>query len=106
MNPYERRIIHSAISAMDGVRSESKGEGKDRRVVIYSTAPNAQNDNPDHERRGSRGGNGRSRSNGPRSGRGGGKNPPCGGRSVKAAPGSTARACAPCRAARRQDRRS
>ena len=71
MNPYERRIIHSAISAMDGVRSESKGEGKDRRVVIYSTAPNAQNDNPDHERRGSRGGNGRSRSNGPRSGRGG-----------------------------------
>ena len=37
MNPYERRIIHSAISKMEGVRSESKGEGRDRRVVIYST---------------------------------------------------------------------
>ena len=43
MNPYERRIIHSAISKMEGVRSESKGEGPDRRVVIYSTAPNASN---------------------------------------------------------------
>ena len=31
MNPYERRIIHSAISKMEGVRSESKGEGRDRR---------------------------------------------------------------------------
>ncbi|MFR9068589.1 MAG: protein jag [Faecalibacterium prausnitzii] len=37
MNPYERRIIHSAIGKMEGVRSESKGEGRDRRVVIYST---------------------------------------------------------------------
>lgn len=42
MNPYERRIIHSAISQMEGLRSESKGEGKDRRVVIYSTDPEAQ----------------------------------------------------------------
>lgn len=41
MNPYERRIIHSAIGKMEGVRSESKGEGRDRRVVIYSTDPNA-----------------------------------------------------------------
>ena len=38
MNPYERRIIHSAIGKMEGVRSESKGEGRARRVVIYSTA--------------------------------------------------------------------
>ena len=63
MNPYERRIIHSAIGAMEGLRSESKGEGKDRRVVIYSTAPDAQNENPETERRsrgdrkGGRGGN-------------------------------------------------
>ena len=42
MNPYERRIIHSAISQMEGLRSESKGEGKDRHVVIYSTEPGAQ----------------------------------------------------------------
>ena len=58
MNPYERRISHSAISKMEGVRSESKGEGRDRRVVIYSTAPDAQTDNTYSERRprGGRGG--------------------------------------------------
>ena len=49
MNPYERRIIHSAISQMEGLRSESKGEGKDRHVVIYSTEPGAQNET--YERR-------------------------------------------------------
>mgnify|MGYP004705998109 FL=1 len=61
MNPYERRIIHSAISKMEGVRSESKGEGRDRRVVIYSTAPDAQTENTYGERRprGGRGGSGR-----------------------------------------------
>ena len=51
VNPYERRIIHSAIGKMEGVRSESKGEGRDRRVVIYSTAPDAQTDNTYGERR-------------------------------------------------------
>ena len=84
MNPYERRIIHSAIGKMEGVRSESKGEGRDRRVVIYSTAPDAQTDNTYGERRprgngrrpggnrngGFRGGRGsRSRNGGPRNGR-------------------------------------
>ena len=61
MNPYERRIIHSAISKMEGVRSESKGEGRDRRVVIYSTAPDAQTENTYGERRprGGRPSNGR-----------------------------------------------
>ena len=62
MNPYERRIIHSAISKMEGVRSESKGEGRDRRVVIYSTAPDAQTENTYGERR-------------PRGGRGNGRRP-------------------------------
>ena len=62
MNPYERRIIHSAISKMEGVRSESKGEGRDRRVVIYSTAPDAQTENTYGERR-------------PRNGRGNGRRP-------------------------------
>ena len=62
MNPYERRIIHSAISKMEGVRSESKGEGRDRRVVIYSTAPEAQTENTYGERR-------------PRGGRGNGRRP-------------------------------
>ena len=67
MNPYERRIIHSAISKMEGVRSESKGEGRDRRVVIYSTAPEAQTENTYGERR-------------PRSGRGGSGRRPGGNR--------------------------
>lgn len=43
MNPYERHVIHSAVSELEGVRSESKGEGTDRRVVIYSTDPSASN---------------------------------------------------------------
>ena len=81
MNPYERRIIHSAIGKMEGVRSESKGEGRDRRVVIYSTAPDAQTDNTYGERRprgngrrpgGNRNGGYRGNSrNGERGGRGG-----------------------------------
>ena len=62
MNPYERRIIHSAISKMEGVRSESKGEGRDRRVVIYYNAPDAQTENTYGERR-------------PRGGRGNGRRP-------------------------------
>ena len=67
MNPYERRIIHSAISQMEGLRSESKGEGKDRHVVIYSTEPGAQTEA--NERRGGRPGRG-DRRQGDRSGRG------------------------------------
>ena len=43
MNPYERHIIHTAIAGMEGVRSESKGEGPARHVVLYSTDPNACN---------------------------------------------------------------
>ena len=42
MNPYERRIIHSAISEVEGVKSESTGEGANRRVCILSTNPNAK----------------------------------------------------------------
>ena len=34
MNPYERRIIHTAIQNIDGVHSASFGEGVGRRVVI------------------------------------------------------------------------
>ncbi len=74
MNPYERRIIHSAISAMEGLRSESRGEGKDRRVVIYSTAPDASTAEPESERsRGSRGGR-RDNRKGGRNNRGGNRN--------------------------------
>lgn len=34
MNPYERRIIHTAVQEIDGVVSSSFGEGNARRVVI------------------------------------------------------------------------
>ena len=44
MNPYERHIVHSAIAEVEGVRSESDGEGPARHVVIYSTAPDASNE--------------------------------------------------------------
>ena len=80
MNPYERHIIHTAIAGIEGVRSESKGEGKDRRVVIYSTDPNAVAESANARPRGPRGGrdrnsNGRGGSyhrggNGGRNGRG------------------------------------
>ena len=69
MNPYERRLIHSAIGQMEGLRSESKGEGNDRHVVIYSTAEGADNEHPEKERRS--GGNGRGGNRGgSRSGKG------------------------------------
>ena len=38
MNPYERRIIHSAIAEIEGVSSRSVGEEPYRKVVISSTA--------------------------------------------------------------------
>lgn len=34
MNPYERRIIHTAVQAIEGITSASFGEGVNRRVVI------------------------------------------------------------------------
>ena len=79
MNPYERHIIHTAVADIEGVRSESKGEGPNRRVVIYSTDPNASNlpdrDNGRNARGGRRdGGRGNRREGGRgprREGRGG-----------------------------------
>ena len=47
----EQLIYSVIIGKVEGVRSESKGEGRDRRVVIYSTAPDAQTDNTYGERR-------------------------------------------------------
>lgn len=34
MNPYERRIIHTAVQEIDGVVSRSVGSGIDRRVIL------------------------------------------------------------------------
>lgn len=73
MNPYERHIIHTAVADIEGVRSESKGEGPARRVVIYSTDPNASNlpdrDNARNARGGRREGGRGGRRDGGRGGR-------------------------------------
>ncbi|MGH2811022.1 MAG: R3H domain-containing nucleic acid-binding protein, partial [Actinomycetota bacterium] len=34
MNPFERKVVHDAVAAIEGVRSESEGEEPNRRVVI------------------------------------------------------------------------
>ena len=34
MNPFERKVVHDVIAAVDGVRSESEGEEPQRRVVV------------------------------------------------------------------------
>lgn len=43
MNPYERRVIHSAISAIDGVSSRSVGEEPYRKIIISSNNPKNNN---------------------------------------------------------------
>lgn len=35
MSPYERKAIHDAISGIEGVWSDSEGEGQDRYVVVH-----------------------------------------------------------------------
>lgn len=37
MNGYERKIIHSRVSELEGVTSSSEGEGYNRRVIITPT---------------------------------------------------------------------
>lgn len=34
MNPFERKVVHDTIAAIDGVRSESEGEEPNRRVLV------------------------------------------------------------------------
>ncbi len=34
MNPFERKVVHDAVSGIDGVFSESEGEEPKRRVVV------------------------------------------------------------------------
>jgi spoIIIJ-associated protein len=35
MTPRERRIVHLALAGIDGVRSQSEGEGDNRSVTIF-----------------------------------------------------------------------
>lgn len=60
MNPYERRIIHSAVAKIEGVNSKSVGEEPYRKVVI----------SPEHPKKNGGGKNGgyrKKKSDGPRS---------------------------------------
>jgi spoIIIJ-associated protein len=34
MTPFERKVVHDAVSALDGVASESEGEEPNRRIVV------------------------------------------------------------------------
>jgi spoIIIJ-associated protein len=34
MTPFERKVVHDAVSAVDGVLSESEGEEPNRRIVV------------------------------------------------------------------------
>jgi spoIIIJ-associated protein len=34
MSPFERKVVHDAVAAVEGVRSESEGEEPERRVVV------------------------------------------------------------------------
>ncbi len=51
MNPYERRIIHTAVQNIEGVTSTSIGDGANRRVVIV---PEGKQVRLPDERRGNR----------------------------------------------------
>lgn len=44
MNPYERRVIHSVISEIEGVSSRSVGEEPYRKVIISSLNPKKKNE--------------------------------------------------------------
>ena len=56
MNPYERRIIHTAIQEIEGVESHSVGSDSERKVVI-TLAEGFKPTNPDNRRYNNRGGN-------------------------------------------------
>ena len=58
MNPYERRIIHTAVQKVNGATSWSEGENMNRHVVI---GPDGKRENNSRDRdRDRRGGRGRS----------------------------------------------
>ena len=76
MNPYERRVIHTAIQEIEGVTSWSVSDGQDRRVIIglakEDGTPVDPDDNPMRRAPRGRGGRGdRGRDDRRRGGRGG-----------------------------------
>lgn len=75
MNPYERRVIHTAIQEIEGVTSWSVSDGQDRRVIIglakEDGTPVDPDDNPVRRAPRGRGGRGDRRDDRRRGGRGG-----------------------------------
>ncbi len=51
MNPYERRIIHSTVTDIEGVSSHSSGEEPNRRVIIMPDSAVGKNEKPIDMRR-------------------------------------------------------
>lgn len=49
MSAWQRRIIHMTVSEMDGVESESAGEGRDRHIVIKPVNQKTQKDSDKSE---------------------------------------------------------
>ena len=54
MNPYERRVIHSTVTEIEGVSSHSTGEEPYRKVVITPDNVSASEDRPVRQRRNGR----------------------------------------------------
>lgn len=52
MNPYERRVIHTAVQNIEGVTSMSIGDGSGRRVVISLEGKPVRNYGPKNDRGG------------------------------------------------------
>ena len=55
MNPYERRIIHAAVSEIEGATSRSTGEEPYRKVLISSTERRSYRGDRNNDRKGGRG---------------------------------------------------
>ena len=49
LSAWQRRIVHMTISEMEGVESESVGEGRDRHIVIKPTNQKTQKDSEKSE---------------------------------------------------------
>ncbi len=54
MSPYERRIIHTTVQEIEGVSSNSIGEGAGRRVVIVPEGGSIRSSSGNRDRRGGR----------------------------------------------------
>lgn len=70
MNPYERRIIHSTISEIEGVTSRSVGEEPFRKVIISSENPSPRKYNNRHGYKGGYRGSNNNNNNNKRGGHG------------------------------------